>query len=92
MAEQSTIRFERKNPQVARIIFSNPPVNLVVPETVVALSKIVRDLEKDPDIKVVVFAGDNPDFFINHFDGAAAGNLPVPENKTDDRQCQRNVS
>ena len=30
MAEQSTIRYERTSPQVARITFANPPANLIV--------------------------------------------------------------
>ena len=29
MTEQSTIRYERTSPQVARITFDNPPVNLM---------------------------------------------------------------
>jgi enoyl-CoA hydratase/carnithine racemase len=83
MSLPSTIRLERLTPRTARITFANPPVNLVVPETVVALHDIVRGLDQDPDIQVVVFASEVPDFFINHFDGAEAGNLPVPEHDDD---------
>lgn len=83
MSQPSTIRLERTSPRIARIKFANPPVNLVVPETVVRLHQIVRDLDNDPDIQVVVFSSEVPDFFINHFDAAAANDLPVPENEGD---------
>jgi enoyl-CoA hydratase/carnithine racemase len=74
-----TIRLERTTPQTARIVFSNPPVNLVVPETIVALRNVIAQLEQDQDIKVVVLESDVPDFFFNHYDGAAAADLPQPE-------------
>jgi enoyl-CoA hydratase/carnithine racemase len=83
MSQPSTIRLERTTPRTARITFSNPPVNLVIPESIVTLHKIVSELENDPDIQVVVFASELPDFFINHFDAAAAADLPVPEHEDD---------
>jgi enoyl-CoA hydratase/carnithine racemase len=83
MSQPSTIRFDRTTPQTATITFANPPVNLVIPESVVRLHQIVADLDTDPDIQVVVFTSEVPDFFINHFDGAAAGDLPVPANPGD---------
>jgi enoyl-CoA hydratase/carnithine racemase len=83
MSPSSTIRLERTSPQTATVTFANPPVNLVISETVVALHKIVRELDNDPDIQVVVFESAVPDFFFNHFDGAEAGNLPVPEHEDD---------
>jgi enoyl-CoA hydratase/carnithine racemase len=83
MSPSSTIHLEHTSPQTARITFANPPVNVVVSETVVALHKIVRDLDNDPDIQVVVFESGVPDFFFNHYDGADAANLPVPEHEDD---------
>jgi enoyl-CoA hydratase/carnithine racemase len=83
MSQSSTIRLERTTPQTARITFTNPPINLVLSETVVALHEIVRGLDNDPDIKVVVIASDVPAFFFNHFDGADTANLPVPEHEDD---------
>lgn len=83
MTVPSTVTLERTTPQTARITFANPPMNLVVSETVVALHRIVHDLDQDPDIQVVVFSSEVPDFFFNHFDGAEAGNLPVPEHEDD---------
>lgn len=83
MSQPSTIHLERTTPQTARITFANPPVNLMVPEAVVRLHEIVCGFDEDPDIQVVVFSSEVPDFFINHFDGAAAGNLPVPQHEDD---------
>jgi enoyl-CoA hydratase/carnithine racemase len=79
MSLESTITLERPTPRIARITFANPPVNLIVSETVTRLDEILRQLDDDPDIQVVVFASGLPDFFFNHFDLAAAGDFPVPK-------------
>jgi enoyl-CoA hydratase/carnithine racemase len=79
LSEQSTITFVRTTPQIARITFANPPVNLIVGDTVRRLDEITRELETDPDIQVLVFDSSTPDFFFNHFDLAAAAEFPTPE-------------
>ena len=79
MSQQSTIHYERTSPQVAKVTFANPPVNLIVGETVRRLIEIVDELATDPDIQVVVFDSAVPDFFYNHFDLAAAAEFPTPE-------------
>ncbi|WP_328778926.1 enoyl-CoA hydratase/isomerase family protein [Streptomyces canus] len=58
-------------------------MNLVIPESVVTLHRIVKELENDPDIQVVVFSSELPDFFINHYDGATTDPLPQPEHEDD---------
>ncbi|MFE1922390.1 hypothetical protein ACFW91_07470 [Streptomyces asoensis] len=77
MSEQSTIHYERTSPQIAKITFANPPVYLIVGETVLRLIEIVEALATDPDIQVVVFDSATPDFFYNHLDPAAA-DFPAP--------------
>jgi enoyl-CoA hydratase/carnithine racemase len=79
MTEQGTIHYERTSPQIARITFANPPVNIIVGETVLRLTAIVDELAADPDIQVVVFDSSVPGFFYNHFDLAAAADFPAPE-------------
>jgi enoyl-CoA hydratase/carnithine racemase len=79
LSEQSTITFVRTTPQIARITFANPPVNLIVADTVRRLDAITRELETDPDIQVLIFDSSTPDFFFNHFDLAAAAEFPAPE-------------
>ena len=49
MPETSAVRYERTSPQVAKITFANPPVNLIVGETVARLTQIVKELAADPD-------------------------------------------
>ena len=81
MTAQSTLSLERPSPQIAKITFSNPPVNLIVGETVRRLAEIVAELDVDPDIQVVVFDSGVPGFFFNHFDLAAAADFPAPQGK-----------
>lgn len=76
--QQSTIHYERTSPQIAKITFANPPVNLITGETVLRLIEIVQELATDPDIQVVLFDSATPDFFYNHFDLAAA-DFPASE-------------
>ncbi len=79
MSNPSTVILERNSPRLATITFSNPPANVTMVETVVRLAGIISDFERDSDLQVVVFKSAVPDFFLNHFDLAAAGDLPVPE-------------
>ncbi|MFJ2759378.1 enoyl-CoA hydratase/isomerase family protein [Nocardioides sp. NPDC087217] len=78
MSTPSSVAVDRPSPKVVTITFSNPPVNVVTAETALRLHEIVTGLENDPDVQVVVFKSDVPDFFLNHFDLAAVGDLPTP--------------
>jgi enoyl-CoA hydratase/carnithine racemase len=79
MTKQSTIHYERTSPQVAKITFANPPVNLIVGERLRRLTEIVDEFATDPDIQVIVFDSSVPDFFYNQFDLAAAADFPHPK-------------
>jgi enoyl-CoA hydratase/carnithine racemase len=57
----------------------------VIPETIMKLHEVVAGLEADPDIQVVIFTSELPDFFINHFDGSTAGDLPTPNTRAPTR-------
>lgn len=81
MTTPSTIGFDRLSPQIATVTFTNPPVNLVVSETVWRLKEIVDELESDPDIHVLLFKSGLPDFFFSHFDLAAAADFPAPDSE-----------
>jgi enoyl-CoA hydratase/carnithine racemase len=48
--------------------FSNPPINLIDPDTIGELQDLVAALETDAEIKVVVFRSADPDFFLAHWD------------------------
>jgi enoyl-CoA hydratase/carnithine racemase len=51
-----------------RIVFSNPPINLLNSRTVIEVGEIVRRIEEANDLRVVVFASDHPDFFMARYD------------------------
>ncbi|MEU0076236.1 enoyl-CoA hydratase/isomerase family protein [Streptomyces sp. NPDC006332] len=59
---------ERLTPGIRKITFSNPPVNLIVGETVSRLVEVVTELSEDPQVHVVVFTSSTPGYFFNHFD------------------------
>lgn len=70
------VRLDKRTPQLWRVTIANPPFNLVVPEMVSALHEIVLEMERDADVKVVVFDSAVEGYFINHFDLAQARNFP----------------
>jgi enoyl-CoA hydratase/carnithine racemase len=67
---------DRTHPGRWTITFSNPPINMFLPSTIVELGALMTDLEADPSVKVVVFQSANPDFFVAHLDVAKAAERP----------------
>jgi enoyl-CoA hydratase/carnithine racemase len=65
-----------------RITFNNPPINLVNPETIGELSRLVDLLEATAGLNVIVFDSANPDFFMARYDLARASETPVAPGKT----------
>ena len=51
-----------------RVTFANGPLNLLDPDTVDQLSALVDRIEAAPELTVVVFRSDNPNFFMAHWD------------------------
>jgi enoyl-CoA hydratase/carnithine racemase len=76
MPDPSQFNVDRTYPERWTITFSNPPINMFVPSTIVELGALMTDLEADPSVKVVVFQSANPDFFIAHLDVAKAVERP----------------
>ncbi|WP_406468946.1 enoyl-CoA hydratase/isomerase family protein [Streptomyces sp. NBC_01594] len=66
------IRLNRVTPSYWRVIFDNPPLNIVAPEFLRQFRDIVTELENDDQVKVVVFESAVDGFFLNHADFAAA--------------------
>ena len=66
--------------RLARVIISNPPINLMTSDLYKELRKVWVELENDDSLSVVFFKSSNPDFFIAHFDVEAILKFP-----TDDR-------
>jgi len=74
--EEAQFSIDRTHPDRWTITFSNPPINIFVPETIVELGALITDIVADPTVKVVVFRSANPDFFIAHLDVAKAAERP----------------
>lgn len=51
-----------------RVVFSNPPINLLNSTTVLEIRKLVEQMEETPDLKVVVFASEHPEFWMARYD------------------------
>ena len=76
MPEPSQFSTDRTHPGRWTITFSNPPINVFVPATIVELDALLTGLEADRSVKVVVFQSANPDFFIAHLDVSKATERP----------------
>jgi hypothetical protein len=55
MPGSSQFDTDRTHPGRWTITFSNPPINMFVPTTIVELGALMTDLAADPSAKVVVF-------------------------------------
>ena len=62
------MHIERLTPAYWRITFDNPPFNIFGPETIPQLNEAITQLERDPQVKVVVFDSAVPGFFLTHYD------------------------
>jgi enoyl-CoA hydratase/carnithine racemase len=62
------VRITRVTPEYWRVTFHNPPFNIYGPNTTTQFNKVVTAIEADPQLKVVVFDSDVPNFFLTHYD------------------------
>jgi len=76
MPDPSQFNIDRTHPGRWTITFSNPPINMFVPTTIVELGALMTDIEADPSVKAVLFQSANPDFFIAHLDVSKAAERP----------------
>jgi enoyl-CoA hydratase/carnithine racemase len=76
MDAHSQFKTDRTCPGLWTVTFSNPPINMFVPETIIELRALLTELEMDASAKVVLFQSANPEFFVAHFDVAKAAGQP----------------
>ena len=62
------IRVERNLPSYWRVTFDLPPVNIFGPKELPELNEIITAIEKDEQVKVVVFDSAVDGFFLTHYD------------------------
>jgi len=63
---------------VATLTLDHPPINLFDVALITEMDRAGRELEADPEVKVVVIRSDDPDFFIAHADVELILRLPAP--------------
>ncbi|ELN3757467.1 enoyl-CoA hydratase/isomerase family protein [Escherichia coli] len=68
MSTVNRLNIVRESLAYWRIIINNPPLNLFDPWMFAELNALMDDIEKDKDLKVVVFESTDEDFFMNHHD------------------------
>lgn len=68
MSNNNRLTVIRQSPAYWRIVISNPPLNLFDPKMFAELNVLMDNIEKDNDLKVVVFESGDEDFFMNHHD------------------------
>src|SRR6476660_6144728 len=68
MAGTRQVRLERRSPAYWRVTFDHPPLNIFGPETIPQLEAVIASLERDADVKVVVFDSAVEGFFLIHYD------------------------
>ncbi|WP_374771833.1 enoyl-CoA hydratase/isomerase family protein [Streptomyces sp. NBC_01310] len=84
----ATVRIIEETPAYWRVLFDNPPLNVVDHTVFEGLQDLLARMDTSPTLRVVVFESANPDFYLAHFDmsgrsgsiGKAAGpsGLAVP--------------
>jgi enoyl-CoA hydratase/carnithine racemase len=84
-AQRQAVRLERRTPEYWRVTFDNPPFNIFGPETIPQLNAVITQIEKDPQVRVVVFDSAVPGFFLTHYDfvpplSATTSQPPGPDN------------
>jgi enoyl-CoA hydratase/carnithine racemase len=68
MSTWTHLKLERRGAAYWRVTFEHPPINTITATTVIELSELVGEIERDGDLNVVVFDSANPDYFLAHYD------------------------
>jgi enoyl-CoA hydratase/carnithine racemase len=68
LKQLTQFKIEELLPGYWRVVFSNPPINLLNSTTVIEIADVVRRIEEARDLRVVVFASENPAFYMARYD------------------------
>lgn len=72
------IRLERRSPSYWRVTFDLPPLNIFGPREIPQLEAVVKAIESDALVNVVVFDSAIEGFFLTHYDFLAKADEPAP--------------
>jgi enoyl-CoA hydratase/carnithine racemase len=62
------LRLTRQSPAYWRVTIDNPPINVMGPQMVQQFQEVIKALEADENVRVVVFDSAVDDYFLNHSD------------------------
>jgi enoyl-CoA hydratase/carnithine racemase len=62
------VRVIEETPAYWRVVFENPPFNMVDATIFEGLQDLLARMDASPSLRVVVFESANPDFYLAHFD------------------------
>lgn len=62
----------KESPAFWRVTLNNPPVNIFGPKTIPQFNEIIKDIESNEELKVVVFDSAIDGFFLTHYDFLSA--------------------
>jgi enoyl-CoA hydratase/carnithine racemase len=68
LAKLTQIRLIRRSPAYWRVTIDNPPINVMGPEMVKEFQEVIKALEADEQVRVVVFDSAVENYFLNHSD------------------------
>ena len=64
-----------------RVTLDNPPINLMGPDMISGLQRLMDIIETDQYLKVIVFDSADEDFFVSHFDVLRGVEVPAVSGK-----------
>ena len=74
----SHVRVIEETPAYWRVVFENPPFNMVDATIFEGLQDLLARMDASLSLRVVVFESANPDFYLAHFDlTGKTGNIPT---------------
>src|SRR3989449_7286019 len=62
------VRVIEETPAYWRVVFENPPFNMVDATIFEGLQDLLGRMDASPSLRVVVFESANPEFYLAHFD------------------------
>src|ERR1700732_198138 len=72
----SHLRIIEETPAYWRVVFDNPPLNVMGARMFEGLQDLLGRMDASPSLRVVVFESANPEFYLGHLDLAdIAGSL-----------------
>src|SRR5260221_109423 len=64
----SHLRVIEETPAYWRVVFDNPPLNIMDADMFEGLQDVLARMDASPSLRVVVFESANPDFYLAHFE------------------------